>query len=121
MDEHLDILRHELEADDGSFLIKILIKMRIELEWDQNAFSRATEAMHIYCDQHTGSDSVERWVASGFYYFSWAVKDWTTHPNFPKPHPQEYYESAYQRLFDLCCYLFDGISPYEAGAWPEQL
>lgn len=43
MDDYLDILKHELEADDLSFLIK----MRIELEWDQSASSRVTQATQI--------------------------------------------------------------------------
>ena len=117
MDNYLDILRHELEADDDSFLIK----MRVELEWDREAFSRMTEAMRIYCDSHTEGEVIERWVVSGFYYLSWAVKDWTTHPNFPRPYPQEYYDCAYQRLFELGCYFFDGTTPYEAGTGFEPL
>jgi len=117
MNNYLDTLRHELEANDDSFLIH----MRVELVWDQEAFSRVTEAMRTYCDRHTESDVIERWGASGFYCLSWAVKDWTTHPNFPRSYPPEYYENAYQRLFDLCCYFFDGFSPYDAGAGFEPL
>lgn len=113
----LDTLRHEFEAGDQSFLVK----MRVELEWDREAFSRLTEAMRIYCEHHQGSEMIERWAAGGFYYFSWAVKDWTTHPNFPRVYPPEYYERAYQRLFELGCYFFDGDSPYETGTGFEPL
>ena len=89
-DGMLDVLRHELEARDGSFLIQ----MRVHLEWDREAFSRLIEAMRLYCEAHVGDEVIERWVASGFYYFSHAVRDWTTHPNFPRPYTPEYYEEA---------------------------
>ena len=117
MDNYIDILKHEMVAGEGSFLVK----MRVELEWDRAAFSRLTEAMRIYCDSRVKDAAIERWAASGFYYLSWAVKDWTTHPNFPRPYQTEYYESAYQRLFELGCYFFDGYSPYETGTGFEPL
>ena len=77
MNDYLDILRHEFEANDGSFLIS----MRVELEWDWEAFSRVTEAMRIYCDRHTESDVVERWVASGFYYLTDVTRPQRTKTN----------------------------------------
>ena len=77
--------------------------------------------MRRYCENHKAGESIEQWAACGFYYLSWVVKDWTTHPNFPRPLSPEYYQSAYQRLFELGCYLFDGVSPYEAGTGFEPL
>jgi len=116
-DDILDVLRNDLEAGDGSFLIQT----RVHLEWDREAFSRLTEAMLVYCEAHTGDETLERWVASGFYYLSFAVKDWTTHPNFPRPYPPEYYEKAYERLSDLGYYCLFGDSPYEARRGFEPL
>ena len=116
-DETLGVLRNELEAGDGSFLIQ----MRVHLEWDREAFTRLTEAMRAYCEAHTGDKVIERWVAASFHYLSHAVRDWTTHPNFPRPYAPEYYEKAYERLSDLAYYCLEGESPYLSGTGFEPL
>ena len=116
-DDTFDVLRNEFEAGDGSFLVK----MRVHREWDREVFSRLTAAMLSYCEAHTGDETIERWVAGGFHYLSYAVKDWTTHPNFPRPDPPEYYEKAYQRLSDLAYYCLEGESPYQSGTGFEPM
>jgi hypothetical protein len=70
------------------------------------AFSRLVAAM-------------ERWIAEGFWYYQGFVRDWTSHPNFPRPYGESYYEVAYKRLSDLAYWMFMGESPYE-GDGPLQ-
>ena len=112
MDNYVEVLRNEFEAGDGSFLIKL----RPDLDWDKEAFSRLVVAMQLYCEKHAGSETLERWVAFGFWYIPRFVRDWTTHPNFPHQYPDNYYEQAYQRLDDLAYWYFMGESPYLDGA-----
>jgi hypothetical protein len=63
---------------------------------------------------------LDRWMAEGFWYVPSFVRDWTTHPNFPRIHNAEYYQKAYQRLDDLAYWFFFGESPYlnESGFEP---
>ena len=72
-------------------------------------------AMEACCKAYEGQESLERWLAQGFWFMSWFVKDWTTHPGFHRPQPQEYYENALDRLNDLSYWFFFGYSPYEDG------
>jgi len=109
MDDYLAILKHEFEAGDQSFLIKI----RVWLDWDRAAFTRLATAMHVYCLKHAGAVVVERWLAEGFWYLSTFTRDWTTHPNFPRIYGETYYLQAYAQLDDLAYWFFVGSSPYE--------
>jgi hypothetical protein len=111
MTEYKPILRHEFTAADGSFLLQL----RCDLTWDQAAFSRLVLAMEQCAAAHAGRDVIERWVAEGFWYLEQFVPDWSTHPNFPRPHGEKYYEAAYQRLRDLSYWLFVGDSPNQGN------
>jgi hypothetical protein len=110
-ESHVDVLRREFAAEDGSFLIQL----RPNLTWDKQAFSRLVTAMEACCQAYEGRDTMERWVVEGFWFMSWFVKDWTTHLNFPRPQPPEYHEKALERLNDLAYWFFSGHSPYEKG------
>jgi hypothetical protein len=101
-------LRHEFEAGDGSFLIQL----RPSLIWDRTAFSRMTEAMRDCAAHHETSDSRPQWLAEGFWFLGSFVREWSSHPNFPKPLDASYYKAAYQRLDDLAYWFFRGESPY---------
>ncbi len=102
------ILRSEFEAKEGTFLFKL----RCELDWDVHAFDRVMAAMEACCRATVSEARVERWVAEGFWYLSWFVKDWTTHPNFPRPHGGEYYQAAYEYLDGLAYWFFFDDSPW---------
>lgn len=103
------ILRHEFtEADGGSFMLKL----RLELEWDRDSFSKLIAAMERCARDHEGRPQIDRWVAEGFWYLGWFVRDWSSHPHFPRPHGEAYYSAAYERLHDLAWWLFFGESPY---------
>ena len=109
MTDPLAVLRREFEAEEGSFLLRL----RSELEWDKGAFSALVLAMEGCAAESAGRPSIERWVAEGFWYLDWFVREWSSHPNFPRPHGEAYYEAAYGRLHDLAWWLFMGESPYE--------
>ena len=117
MDDYLGVLRNEFEAGDGSFLIQI----RPDLNWDKASFTRLITAMQRCCEEIGESETLDRWMAEGFWYVPSSVRDWTTHPNFPKVHEPEYYETAYQRLDDLAYWFFVGESPYLPGKGFEPL
>ena len=89
--------------------------MRCEFTWNLDAFSRLTGAMAECCRVREGEDVLDRWEANSFWYLSWFVKQWTTHPNFPREWSNEYYERAYRRLEDLAFWYFMGTSPYADG------
>ncbi len=105
-----DLLSQEFSAEPGSFLLQL----RCDLRWDTAAFTRLTGAMLAYARAHQGDEVIPRWVAEGFCYVSWFVRDWSTHESFPREHPPPYYDDAYQRLHDLAYWLFTGTSPYES-------
>lgn len=109
--EWATILRSELDAEDGSFLLRL----RCELVWDDAAFARLTGAMEACCAAVEGCEQVERWQANGFWYLSWFVRDWVGHPSFPRQHADEHYASACSRLEELAYWFFFGESARGSG------
>lgn len=107
MSDTLAILRHEFDAEEGSFLLRL----RCDLVWDPAAFTRLTDAMAVCCREHEGAAMLPRWVAEGFWYTHWFVPHWSKNDAFPRPHPAPYYEAAYERLWDLAFWLFAGAKP----------
>jgi hypothetical protein len=63
---------------------------------------------------YDGREEIERWVANGFWYLDTFVPEWSSHPDFPRPHGDDYYQAAYRRLGDLAYWFFFGESPYQA-------
>ena len=110
-ENYLSILKDEFEAGDASFLIKL----RPGLEWDKDAFARLISAMQMFCEQRRKSEVVEYWLAQGFWFVPGFVREWSSHPDFPRVHPRGYYEEAYRRLDDLARWFFMGESPYSGG------
>ncbi len=82
MDALLATLRSEFEAEQGSFLLQL----RCDLCWDPGAFARATRAMYAYVQQGP-FETIPRWIADGFWYMDWFVRDWSAHTNFPRQYP----------------------------------
>jgi len=117
MDDYLLVLRSEFEAGDGAFLIRL----RTGMHWDKESFTRLITAMQQCCQQHSKSETLERWMANGFWYVPSFVREWTTHPNFPRVHSTEYYQKAYERLDDLAYWFFYGESPYLNGTGFEPM
>jgi len=77
--------------------------------------------MHTFVSQRATEEPIPRWIAEGFWYLGWFVRDWSEHPNFPRQHDHTYYAHAYERLHDLASWLFIGQSPYEEGQGFEPL
>ena len=102
-----DILRREFYAEEGSFLIQA----RVHLEWDWDAFRRLASAMYDVADEVKGQPSIETWIAEGFWYCETFIRDWTSHPNFPRP-TEEAYQDALELLHNLASFLFTGLNPY---------
>src|SRR5690242_3244583 len=101
MEDYLVILRKEFMVDELEGEDPFLIKIRVQLEWNKEDFSRLITAMQKCCEEFEEREYLERWIAEGFWYFSTFVKEWTTHPNFPHDHEPEYYTKAYERLDSL--------------------
>ena len=110
-DDDFADLRRALYGEEGSFLLAL----RIALEWDREAFSRLVVAMERYARAREGHPTLERWAAEGFWYLEGFVPEWSSHPSFPRPHGEDYYQAAYRRLHDLAYWLFLGESPYQGS------
>ena len=117
MESYLDTLKSELNAEEGSFLLKL----RSDFKWDKTAFTRLVSAMRICCEQRAETDALPRWLAEGFWYFSTFVKETSSHPQFRRPYPQGYYQKAYERLEDLAYWFFRGESPYLEGSGFDEI
>ena len=116
VDDAVVVLRQEFEAGEGGFLLGL----RPELVWDRGAFTRLERAMRAVCERVQGDDTLERWMAEGFYYIPRFVRDWTTHPNFPRPQPQQYHDDCLRRLDDLADWFFHGWHMYQQPhIWPD--
>ncbi|HEX7643428.1 MAG TPA: hypothetical protein VF472_14575 [Burkholderiaceae bacterium] len=102
-----EILKREFDAEEGSFLLRA----RCELTWDWAAFRRLTRAMYCVAQECRGRDAIETWVAQGFWHCDVFIREWTSHPNFPKPVSQEHAD-ALGLIRDLAYFLFIGERPY---------
>ena len=105
----LELLRHEFNAGDGSFLIQL----RVDLYWDRHAFSRLEQAMRRVCAQQEPREQLDRWLAEGYWYLSDFVPAISATQISPDE-PAEYYQSAVRRLWDLQHWFVTGRSPYLA-------
>lgn len=115
----IERLRHEFDAEDGTFLIQL----RCNLRWDRNAFRRLVDAMEGYLQSERDPDIIPRWIACDFWHLDWFVRQWSSHENFPREHPQAYYEAAWQRLNALAFRLFledpaGPLPPFDAPPSP---
>ncbi|MCY1139370.1 hypothetical protein OWR29_15325 [Actinoplanes sp. Pm04-4] len=111
-----DDLRHEFESAEGSFMLRL----RTELRWDKEAFTRLERAMRSACADHEGRDDLPRWVAEGFWEAATFIPEWTAHPNFPRPEPQQYYDNCLERIRDLADWFFRSWHAYqEPHVWRE--
>jgi hypothetical protein len=102
------VLQSEFDAAEGSFLFEL----RSDLRWNLEAFTRMTTVMYRYASSRKGEADIPRWIARGFWHVESFVRDWSSHPSFPREHEASYYERAYTRLHDLSYLLFHGESPY---------
>lgn len=109
VDDVAAVLPEEFEAVADSFLLRL----RVDLVWDRAAFSRLEQAMRLVCEQYEGREDLPRRMADGFYEVSHFVAEWTSHPNFPRPEPAQYYQDCLERLRDLADWFFRGWHAYQ--------
>ena len=115
--DYLTTLRREFDGEEGSFILQL----RCDFNWDKKTFERLAAAKLRYAEAHASDTNLERWVAEGFWFVPLFTRQWTSHPNFQRPQPDECYEAALQRLDDLASYFFRSFSTYEAGHGFEPL
>lgn len=116
MDDALKVLEFEFRSEPGSFLLRL----RCDLVLDREAFSRLERAAREVCGGLQEADALPRWLAEGYYHLAVEVPAWTSHPNFPRPEPVEYYDACIERLSDLADWFFRGWHVYmEPHTWPE--
>ncbi|WP_406011921.1 hypothetical protein OG520_01855 [Streptomyces sp. NBC_00984] len=68
MDETIETLRREFNAEEGSFLLQLRGR-----QWDRTAFARLVRAMRAAGAQSETSEKIDRWLAEGFYEVATAV------------------------------------------------
>ena len=122
--DYVSVLAHEFSGEEGSFLLQL----RVEMAWDNSAFSRLTEAMLACCRAYDEGNPqptlfgptydtarLPRWLAGGFWHVCTFVEGHTSHPAWSarKAREQAYYDAAYQRLFMLGEWFFTGKCPYK--------
>lgn len=112
MDDNLRKLKkHFLSTEDEDCEDTFLIQVRAKLKWDKELFLILVAEMQNCCQRYESKDLIEKWIAEGFWYIPQFVRDWTTHPNFPKQYSEEYYEKAFSLLDDLAFYFFTSSNP----------
>ena len=105
-----DTLQKQFDADYGSFMLIA----RCELRWDWAAFTSLTAAMYQVADQLRGHQTIDMWIANGFWTCDTWIRQWTGHDDFPRP-DRMHYDAALGLLHDLAYFLFMGESPYTDG------
>jgi hypothetical protein len=88
-----------------------MLSARCNLQWDWTAFRQLTHAMYDVANEIRGQDTIETWIAQGFWYCDTWIRDWTMHPNFPRP-DQQAHEEALELISNLAYFLFFGESPF---------
>ena len=69
--------------------------------------------MRWACEIYHDHDLLGRWMAEGFYDAARFVRDWTPHPDLPRPEPGQYYNDYIRRLDDLADWFFRGWHVYQ--------
>ena len=72
-DDCESILRSEFEGLENS---AFLLQLRINLTWDVAAFSRLITAMEACALAHEEASTLPRWIAEGFWYYGYFVREW---------------------------------------------
>ena len=115
MNDWRSILKTHFDAESGSFLLNL----RSENTWDRRAFDQLIHAMKSCCISTAADESLERWVAAGFWYAGTTSREWLSHPASKLNHSAAYYKAATELLFELECWYFIGESPSGAEADPD--
>ncbi len=103
-------LLHELEGEKESFILHL----RVDLDWDHVHLVKVFKLMVKYIQQLEPTAPLERHIASGFWFFTNFVKDWSSHDNFRSrnAYPELYYQGMYELIFLLTDWYFSGECPF---------
>ena len=115
MHDWRSILKSEFDAEDGSFPIQL----RCSNRWDKDAFNRLAAAMKSCCIESCDDESLERWIADGFWDTESLARDWVANPSSSLVHSAEYYNAATELLHQLAYWYFRGESPAGPDADPD--
>ncbi|MFI6758293.1 hypothetical protein ACIBF5_04005 [Micromonospora sp. NPDC050417] len=107
--EALEVLRREFASEDGTFMLALYAERR----WDCQAFTRLEQAMRSVAMEYADRDQLDRWLAEGYFHLSTWVRDHTSHPDFPRPMPDSYYDACVDRLWELADWYFRGEHIYQ--------
>lgn len=109
-------LRNEFEGHEGSFLLTL----RVNLQWDRQAFKRLCLTMLKAVAHYQGREELPRWVCEGFWFCHTFTSEWTQHESFPRP-DAPYHQNCLEILYDLAYSLFFNESPLQEGAMDEEI
>lgn len=103
-------LLYEFRGEENSFLITI----RCDLKWSHTKFVKLINTMRDYCKQKQSNDPLDKEIAQGFWFVSWFIKDWTSHPDFRKANKfsEDYFNQSYELIYDLSYWYFMEESIY---------
>ncbi|GIO96723.1 hypothetical protein J14TS5_18090 [Paenibacillus lautus] len=105
------LLIDELEAGENSFLLDI----RCNINWDHDKFVNLVTLINEYTKSIKACIQLDRQIASGIWYIFTFVQDWTSHDSFRNHNTRysiDYYNEAYDLLYEVCNYFFTGILNY---------
>ena len=105
-----EVLQHEFEAADGSFLATA----QGELRWDKDAFRELIEAMRDGCVRCAEEEQLDRWMAHGFFYVPAFIRAWSQQEDFERP-DDAYWQRAIHLLEVLSHWFFWGEPPTQEG------
>ena len=97
-------LKSQFDGDDGSFLIGL----RCDNTWDRDAFDRLVHGMKACCISSADSDTLDRWIADGFWDAEHSARDWLSQSDSAT---EPYHHSAIELLHELAYWYFRGESP----------
>jgi hypothetical protein len=67
--------------------------------------------------EHEGRETIELWIARGFWFLETTTAAWVGHPDRRPTGEEAYYRDGCRRLGELSYWLFFGESSYE-GEFP---
>lgn len=109
-DDLLERLNQAFTGFDESFLSEF----RHEFIWNQAKFNQLIRDMQQICENRSGQELIERWLADGFWYLPNFVKSWSAHPEFPKANLPANFQLMCELLEDLAHWFFTDDCPWEA-------
>jgi hypothetical protein len=110
-DSWRDVLQYEFLYSELDTRDAFLIKLRVDLVWDETSFARLERAMTACCEALRGDTRIDRWIAEGFWYIGSFVERWTSHESWRADPARPVIDAGCARLFELCDWFFTDNEP----------